>query len=1035
MNFNGFNNPMLSLCLLLLAFAAPAAALVIDVDPGDSIQAALDTTAPGDTVSVAAGVFVEQLRITTEDITLIGAGIDSTFIQSPPELSESFYTVADNYPVVFIDNVTTAEVAELTVDGDEKGVDNVRFLGVAFWNSGGVLHDVRVTRITEYPLGTLFHGVGVYAYNDDGMPRDITIERVAVDRFQRAGVSLGGPGLSVTAADVEISGFGPNQLMAQNGVQISHGASAVLSGFTISDIVYTDEVGTASGVLIYQANSALLSDFHIMNCQNSVYFNDSSGSFSGGLIENPIDNGINLFRTSTPSLAESDSPPPPPNAQDFPLPIPSVEMPYSAIQSPLMSVIISDSEFSGAGSDWGVACLPQGDMDITMTGCGISGWDTGFGVLDRGGSLSGVVTGNSFTSCVRNVGSNMDAIVDASGNWHGVSAAELVAAAVDTLVDYSPWLAIGADTSPDIGFQGDYTHLIIDDDSPVGESGTPLAEAIALTTGGLIEVLPGTYSETGQLVIDHDVEIAGDQADKPLIVAGTDTGLAGDDAGWLLIPAGSTVDLHDMTLDGTGRLIEQAVRFNGGGNVTRCDFIDIQRSCLAVAGDAAVVARDSDFGESGVYGVENTGSVVVDARQNWWGSFTGPYHPTLNATGLGTDVTDDVLFDPWIGMSSVVAEPAATDTVLCTGSITVDFSYAPWDTTPPVGGYAVTVAASPELDFGAADIFDSGVLGSFGEHDFQVVDNGDGTFTISDSLIDPEIGLDAGAHLFSVTFHGSTEGVGAVTMPSVLLSGLSGGSFGAFGYGCDIFVVCDSDPYRAGLSISPVHAGPIDCVSTVNIGLHYAPGDSTPALRGYEMTIAVSPELRFAGEDIVDAGSLSAVGGNFFRVLDNNDGTFTILDAILGDTPGLVDSAILANITIHPAANGVGDVSILSFKLRGLDNAPIAALTSDATVQVECVTGIAPAPLAVLDQNHPNPFNPRTSIGFSLERPGRVLLTVHSVDGRLIDTLVDERLDEGRHSAVWNGVSASGVRVGAGVYLYRMVTGNKVETRKMVLLK
>jgi hypothetical protein len=38
---------------------------------------------------------------------------------------------------------------------------------------------------------------------------------------------------------------------------------------------------------------------------------------------------------------------------------------------------------------------------------------------------------------------------------------------------------------------------------------------------------------------------------------------------------------------------------------------------------------------------------LVDARMNWWGSSTGPYHPTLNPSGLGDEVSDSVLFAPW----------------------------------------------------------------------------------------------------------------------------------------------------------------------------------------------------------------------------------------------------------------------------------------------------------------------------------------------------------------------------------------------------
>jgi hypothetical protein len=49
-----------------------------------------------------------------------------------------------------------------------------------------------------------------------------------------------------------------------------------------------------------------------------------------------------------------------------------------------------------------------------------------------------------------------------------------------------------------------------------------------------------------------------------------------------------------------------------------------------------------------LYGIVNNCSGILDARFNWWGNETGPYHPTLNPTGLGNNVSDNVLFEPWL---------------------------------------------------------------------------------------------------------------------------------------------------------------------------------------------------------------------------------------------------------------------------------------------------------------------------------------------------------------------------------------------------
>jgi hypothetical protein len=82
-------------------------------------------------------------------------------------------------------------------------------------------------------------------------------------------------------------------------------------------------------------------------------------------------------------------------------------------------------------------------------------------------------------------------------------------------------------------------------------------------------------------------------------------------------------------------------------------------------------------------------------------------------------------------------------------------------------------------------------------------------------------------------------------------------------------------------------------------------------------------------------------------------------------------------------------------------------------------------------QNYPNPFNPTTSIPFSVARSGRVSLCVFSVGGQLVATLFDEWVEAGRPYAV----DFSGASLSSGVYVSRLSSGPRTETRRMVLLK
>ena len=83
----------------------------------------------------------------------------------------------------------------------------------------------------------------------------------------------------------------------------------------------------------------------------------------------------------------------------------------------------------------------------------------------------------------------------------------------------------------------------------------------------------------------------------------------------------------------------------------------------------------------------------------------------------------------------------------------------------------------------------------------------------------------------------------------------------------------------------------------------------------------------------------------------------------------------------------------------------------------------------------PNPFNPRTTLKFSLAQNGAIDIRIYDVNGRLVKTLVDGTMDAGSHSAVWDGTDDQGHRVGSGIFWAQMKAGSYVSNKKLVLLK
>jgi len=84
---------------------------------------------------------------------------------------------------------------------------------------------------------------------------------------------------------------------------------------------------------------------------------------------------------------------------------------------------------------------------------------------------------------------------------------------------------------------------------------------------------------------------------------------------------------------------------------------------------------------------------------------------------------------------------------------------------------------------------------------------------------------------------------------------------------------------------------------------------------------------------------------------------------------------------------------------------------------------------------YPNPFNPATTIRYTVAEPSNVKIAIYNVKGALVRLLVDTDMAAGEYDAPWDGTDSSGQTVATGVYFTRLVIGDFEMTRKMVLLK
>lgn len=130
-------------------------------------------------------------------------------------------------------------------------------------------------------------------------------------------------------------------------------------------------------------------------------------------------------------------------------------------------------------------------------------------------------------------------------------------------------------------------------------------------------------------------------------------------------------------------------------------------------------------------------------------------------------------------------------------------------------------------------------------------------------------------------------------------------------------------------------------------------------------------------------------------------------------------------------SHGSGDAASQR-KVLGKNSPGQAGLSADESPARQAI------PIAFeLAQNTPNPFNPVTSIGFSV--PGTadtfVSLVVYDTRGRKIVTLQEGLRPPGRHSVTWDGKDAHGIPAGSGLYIYELRMGEEVLRRKMTLVR
>jgi hypothetical protein len=515
------------------------------------------------------------------------------------------------------------------------------------------------------------------------------------------------------------------------------------------------------------------------------------------------------------------------------------------------------------------------------------------------------------------------------------------------------------------------------------------------------------------------------------VMLGNGTGDFGRDSDYLIgvAPGLSRTGFGDLNRDGQIDIIGRNVDYVTDESLV--SYLSILRGAMPgftgsfpshtefATGTGPLDLAVADFNRDGKLDVASlgagSGAVTVHAGNGTGGLGAGSSFPVgLNAEALSSgDVNRDGAID--------LVTSSSVDLMVLLGNGTGGFAPA---VGYPIGSDITGVALGDMNRDGKLDA----VVASTGDGAVNItLGNGAGAFAPSTQFSTPGVpgqvalgDLDGDGDLDVVTFD---HNLGDVF--SLLGNGGGGlGSAATFAFGSGTRDIVLGDWNRDGyldVALTRVVGG--SGFMTTAVGL----GDGTFAAAS---SYPVSSDVRYLSvvdynlDGIVDIVAGNGAGGSLslFRGLGN--GAFLFAVTITG--AGAPAAAAVADMD----RDGQPDLISVNSTANNIS----IFLGSDSPLSGVEVAG-APARGLRLLQNRPNPFNPRTSIGFTLPQSGPVRLRVFDPAGRLVATLADRSLPAGTYQFPWDGRDRAGRSVASGVYFYQLEALGIRRSNRMTLLK
>ena len=294
-----------------------------------TIQQAVDAAQDGYTVQLADGTYREQVSVTDKTITIKGNGEGRTTIESPDATAlnaNTAYRGSAAYSIIGVKSSTRTTgltIQNLTIDGRNQGSvgdsNGLNFDGIGGTNANISADSVAIQNVRKLTNGALNgnqRNTGIIVDNSDGAARTFSLTNSTVSAFQKNGLTLNGAGLTVNVRGNTITGAGATEALAQNGIQVSRGATGMIANNNLTGIDYTlgslASQDQANSILAFGAGSNLaITNNTITGAtdgngqgnagQVGIYFTDTdSGAVTGNTIKNMMPSIVETGSFTTP---------------------------------------------------------------------------------------------------------------------------------------------------------------------------------------------------------------------------------------------------------------------------------------------------------------------------------------------------------------------------------------------------------------------------------------------------------------------------------------------------------------------------------------------------------------------------------------------------------------------------------------------------------------------------------------------------------------------------------------------------------------